>query len=260
MTGIPAPISVLLRTYNEADRLGRTLESIVGLGSEIIVIDSGSTDNTVEIAESYGARVIYNPWEGFGPQRSFGEKQCANNWVFYIDADEVVSPALKKEILELFNEGEPPFKCYNVLNTMVLPGDKKPRPLADYRKVPRFYDLRHARIQLQPSYDRMELDKGYEMGTLNGRQHHFSFRDWGHTLAKMNYTSELAANTQKEKPVWLLYLRLVTEYPLEMLKYLFVRRFIFGGWKGFAFASTQSFSRFIRILKMIEHHQSEKTR
>ncbi|SFU05432.1 Glycosyltransferase involved in cell wall bisynthesis [Pseudovibrio denitrificans] len=250
------PISILIRSFNEADRIGRTLESVKELGQEIIVIDSGSTDDTVAIAESHGAKVVYNPWHGFGPQRSFGETQCNFDWVFYIDADEVVTPELKQELTEMFAKDEPEFACYLVRNTMVLPGDKKPRLFADFRKVPRLYNLKHARIKLDPSYDRMQLDEGYKMGTLRNRQYHYSFRTWAHALNKLNYTSELAAETQKKKPVWLLRLRLVTELPVEMLKYLFVRRFIFAGWKGFAFAATQSFSRFSRILKMLEKQQN----
>lgn len=253
MSMVLPPISILIRAFNEADRIGRTLESLKGIGQEIIVIDSGSTDKTVEIAESHGARVVYNKWEGFGPQRSFGEKQCGFDWIFYIDADEVVTPELKDEILKLFADGKPKQACFLVRNTMVLPGDKKPRLFADFRKVPRLYNLKHARIKLDPSYDRMDIDSGYDMGILKARQFHFSFRTWGHTLSKMNYTSDLAAETQTKKPLWLLRIRLVTELPVEMFKYLFVRRFIFAGWKGFAFAATQSFSRFTRILKMLEH-------
>ncbi|WP_068086550.1 glycosyltransferase family 2 protein [Polycladidibacter stylochi] len=252
------PITVLIRTLNEADRLSRTLESVKHIGNEIIIIDSGSSDETTEIAETYGAKVIFNPWSGFGPQRSFGEKHCQNHWVFYIDADEVVTNELQKEIHELFKNGEPQHACYLIKNTMVLPGDTKPRLLADYRKVPRLYNLRFARIKLDPSYDRMDVDKGQSIGLLKSRQFHYSFRNWGHTISKLNYTSQLAAETQKEKPIWVLRVRLLTEIPIEMLKYLFVRRFIFAGWKGIAFATTQSFSRFMRILKMLEQQIESK--
>ncbi|WP_186392093.1 MULTISPECIES: glycosyltransferase family 2 protein [unclassified Pannonibacter] len=256
MSDVPAPISVLIRCFNEGDRIGRTLQSVQGLGREIVVIDSGSTDDTVAVCESFGARVISNPWAGFGPQRSFGEKQCRNDWVFYIDADEVVTPELRQEIAGLFRNGEPQHACYLVRNTMVLPGDERPRPFADYRKVPRLYNLKHARIRLEPSYDRMDVDEGFTTGILKGRQHHFSFRTWGHAIAKLNYTSDLAAATQKKKNGLLLRLRLVTEFPVEMLKYLIMRRFIFAGWKGYAFATIQSFGRFVRILKMLDKQRA----
>ena len=258
MTGKIPPISILMRTLNEADRLANSLESVIGLGDEIVVIDSGSTDGTVDIAERFGARVIYNPWQGFGPQRSFGEQQCKHHWVFFLDADEVVTPALREEIMALFEKGEPDHACYYIRNTMVLPGDSKPRFLADFRKVPRLYNLRHARVKPDPSYDRVTIDEGHSSGILKARQHHHSFRNWGHTIAKLNFTSDLAARTQDPKPIWLLYIRLVFELPLEMLKYLFVRRFIFGGWKGFAFATTQAFARFARILKMIEQQKTKR--
>lgn len=251
-----APISVLIRTLNEGDRLGRTLEAVSGLGQEIVVIDSGSVDRTREIAEAAGARVIEHQWEGFGPQRSFGEDQCKYDWIFYIDADEVPTPELKREIVDLFADEYPPHDAFEIRNTMILPGDQRPRPFADVRKVTRLTNRRHARVTLDPSWDRIELQPGKTLGTLNGRQWHFSFRSWGHAIAKIPYTSKLAADTQVKKPLWLLSIRLVTEFPVEFLKFYLVRRFVFGGWKGFAFSMVQAFARFARILQMLERRAS----
>jgi len=78
----PLPLSILIRTLNEADRLPRTLRSTAALGAEVVIIDAGSKDETVAIAKSFGARVIGNPWPGFGPQRRFGEERCANDFIF----------------------------------------------------------------------------------------------------------------------------------------------------------------------------------
>src|SRR5579863_6246641 len=94
----PVPLSVLVRTFNEADRIERTLRSAAKLGGELVVIDAGSSDATVEIAKACGATVHTNPWPGFGPQRFFGEGKCAHDWVFSLDADEVLPDALVAEI------------------------------------------------------------------------------------------------------------------------------------------------------------------
>jgi glycosyltransferase involved in cell wall biosynthesis len=247
----PLPLSVLIRTFNEADRLGRTLEAVCGLGSEIVVIDSGSTDGTVELAESAGCRVIHHIWEGFGPQRSFGEDQCINNWIFYIDADEVPTHRLLAEIRALFAKGEPTESAFEIRNTMVLPGNSRPCLFADVRKVTRLTDRRRARVTQDPSWDKITVTPGSTVGILNERQWHYSFRSWKHAISKISYTSSLAAETQKKKNIWLLRTRLVTELPVEFLKFYFVRGFVWAGFKGMCFAGIQSYARSVRIRKML---------
>ena len=249
---MPIPFSILIRSYNEVDRIGRTLDAVKKLGQEIVVIDSGSNDGTVALAESKGARVIHNAWQGFGPQRSFGEIQCRNDWIFYIDADEVPTPELIAEILALFAKSTPPHVAYDIRNTMVLPGDQKPHPFSDVRKVMRLTDRRYARVTQDPSWDKVVVEPGKTTGVLAGRQWHYCFRNFSHAISKISYTSSLAAETQANKPRSLLFLRLVIELPLEILKFYLIRAFIFGGWKGFAFSVVQSFGRFSRILKMVE--------
>lgn len=94
----PFPLSVTLITLNEERNLPRALASVRGWADEIIVVDSGSTDRTVAIAEAAGARVISNPWPGYGKQKNFAQDQARNDWVLNIDADEEVSPELRAEI------------------------------------------------------------------------------------------------------------------------------------------------------------------
>ena len=96
-------LSVVLITHNEERNLGRTLESVkplvAGGQGEIIVVDSGSTDHTVEIAESYGAKVFVEPWKGFAAQKNSALDKATGDWILSLDADEEVSHALATEIL-----------------------------------------------------------------------------------------------------------------------------------------------------------------
>ena len=91
------PISVFLITLNEAATLDEVL-SAVSQFDEIIVVDSGSTDDTVSIARRHGAKVIHQPWLGFARQKAFAMQFCRNNWCFNIDGDEVVPDTLVEEI------------------------------------------------------------------------------------------------------------------------------------------------------------------
>jgi hypothetical protein len=87
---MPATLSTVLITLNEAANLPRTLASVQGLG-EIIVVDSGSTDATVEIARHFGARVFIERWKGFGAQKNSAIEKAAGGWILSLDADEELS-------------------------------------------------------------------------------------------------------------------------------------------------------------------------
>ena len=94
----PRPrLSVAVITFNEAENLGRTLASVQWAG-EIVVVDSGSTDGTLEIARSYKARVCEHPWQGFAEQKNFALAQCRGEWILSLDADEELTPELALEI------------------------------------------------------------------------------------------------------------------------------------------------------------------
>src|SRR5438132_13638376 len=96
------PISAFIIAKNEADRIARAILSVRDWVDEVIVIDSGSTDNTVALSESLGARCMFNAWSGFGPQKVFGETQCRNKWLLNLDADAELTPACAAELKALF--------------------------------------------------------------------------------------------------------------------------------------------------------------
>jgi glycosyltransferase involved in cell wall biosynthesis len=93
------------------------------------VVDSGSTDGTQAIAEEHGARVIFNEWPGYGPQKRFAEDQCRHEWLLNLDADEVVPPRLAGEIRALFRAGEPPAPGLPHPHRRDLPGERAPHPM-----------------------------------------------------------------------------------------------------------------------------------
>ncbi len=115
-------LSVGLITYNEERRLGRTLESIKNIADEIIIVDSNSTDNTVEIAKKYGAKVYIENWKGYGLQKNSVIEKCTKDWILLIDADEVISSDLSKKILEVIKEGKE--DLYDINFTSVCFGKK----------------------------------------------------------------------------------------------------------------------------------------
>ncbi len=108
----PAPplLSVAIITLNEEENLARTLAS-VGFAQEIIVVDSGSTDATVSIAQSFGARVFTEPWKGFSAQKNSAIAKCTGTWILSLDADEELSPELRQQLQTLL-PSDPPVDAF----------------------------------------------------------------------------------------------------------------------------------------------------
>jgi glycosyltransferase involved in cell wall biosynthesis len=109
---MPDTLSVALITLNEAANLPRTLASVRWAG-EIVVVDCGSADATLEIARNFGARVFEEPWKGFAAQKNSAIAHAGGGWVLSLDADEEVSPELAQEIQALL-AGEPEFIAYRI--------------------------------------------------------------------------------------------------------------------------------------------------
>jgi glycosyltransferase involved in cell wall biosynthesis len=105
-------ISVAIVACNEAENIRRTLAS-VAWANEINLVDSGSTDKTVEIAKSFGARIFYESWKGYGPGVNSALDKCTSDWILNLDADEWLTPELASEIQALLG-GEPIYAAYMI--------------------------------------------------------------------------------------------------------------------------------------------------
>ncbi|MFM8701576.1 MAG: glycosyltransferase family 2 protein [Hyphomicrobiales bacterium] len=245
-------LSILIRTLNEADRIEATIRSVLPLDAEIVVIDAGSTDDTVKIAQSLGAKVFHNAWPGFGPQRRYGELKCTRRHIFSLDADEIVTPELVDQIREVLSRKEPP-KLIIVRKAIVFPNRSKPLPFGFAHEQILIYDKHVAFTGSNPNWDKLEISTTERPVTLSAPLTHFSLRDWNHAVRKLNYVAQLAADTQKPKSLVELKFRLIFEFPSTFLKFYLLRRYFMGGFDGFIMATTSAFGRWLRIVMMYEN-------
>jgi glycosyltransferase involved in cell wall biosynthesis len=246
------PLSVFIITKNEERRLGQVIDSVKNFADEIIVVDSGSTDKTCEVAESKGAIVVFNEWPGYGQQKRFAEDLCKNSWLLNLDADEVLSEELQREIISLFNQQKPKFNLYRIKVTTVYPVHTKPRFLADYNNVIRLYDKRVTRYRDHPTWDAVIEPKGEMIGQLTERCLHFSMANLEHYITKLNYYTSLQTTAISPKPYWVLVLKMTFGPPIEFMRaYIFKRHFT-GGSYGFIMAVTRAYTRFMKNAKQIE--------
>ena len=186
-------ISVFIIARNEAARIGRTLAA-VAWADQVVVVDSGSTDATQEIARSAGAEVHDRAFDGYGPQKVFAEGLCRNDWVLNVDADEVVTPELAQEIAAAA-EGDPAAYQVRILN--VYPGDERPRPFANDYNVVRFYHRSIAGYRDHPLFDRVDV-RGQER-QMRAPIHHHPLLSLAHFVEKENRYSSFAADAARSR-------------------------------------------------------------
>jgi len=257
------PLSVFIIAANEADRIGDTIQAVRELTDDLVVVDSGSSDGTQALAERLGARVISNPWPGYGPQKRFAEEQCRHEWLLNVDADEVVPPELKTAIRALFASGEPPRNAYRLGIAEIFPGEATPHPWAYTLWPVRLYRKDKGRYSPSLVHDRVELQRGATVGRLKGVIHHRSVRSLGDQLDKLNrYSDEQAQDLERRGvaiPTW----RVFFELPANFLKAYVGRRHFVRGVYGFLTAMNYAISRHLRLAKHYERRrlaQSQEAR
>ncbi len=119
-----SPISVVILTYNEEVNIGRCLESVVGITDDVFVVDSGSTDATLEIVRSWSAQIFHHTFEGYAAQRNWALEQLPfkYEWILYVDADERLSAELQSELCERVRAGYVGTVGYYINRRMIFNG------------------------------------------------------------------------------------------------------------------------------------------
>ncbi|HRO03406.1 MAG TPA: glycosyltransferase family 2 protein [Terricaulis sp.] len=253
MSTPPAPVTCFIRTKNEERMIGPVIEAAKAAVDDVVIVDSGSSDATIEIAERLGARVIRQPWLGNGKQKRVGEDHSKHDWVLDLDADEVVSPKLAELIRDLFAAGPPPFSIYQ-LDLVTVPPIGEPWydvAVADRKKL---YDKRIVRAPDHAAWDQFEPPNGVQVGRLRAPLYHHSFRDFEHFMGKLNRISSVRARESKLKPLWVIALRIWLAPPFYFMKHFLAREHWKLGLYGVAIAGMSAHGRWLRDIKMLEIH------
>lgn len=186
------PLSAVLIVKNAAAQLPACLDSLA-FCDEIVVVDSGSADASVAIAQAHGARVIVSEWRGFGRQKQFAVEQASHDWVICIDGDERVSERLRESILDALRDGRASAyrfaRCNRFLGRYLRHGEGYP----DWSL--RLFDRRHARWSDDAVHEKVLTDPDADASpaTLAGDLLHDSAETLDAYLAKQNRYTTLAA-------------------------------------------------------------------
>jgi len=191
---VAVPVTATVITFNEAANIQAALESL-SWADEIIVVDSNSTDNTVEIARRFTSKVILRPWPGYVAQKNFAGGQASHDWIFSLDADERVTPELAAEIKSVLasGSGAAGYRVPRVtfhLGRWMRTTDWYP----DYQL--RLYDRRRAGWAGKYVHESVKADGPVE--DLRGELQHYAYRDLAHHIQTMDRYTTLAAKQMFE--------------------------------------------------------------
>jgi glycosyltransferase involved in cell wall biosynthesis len=239
-------LSVTIITLNEAANIDACLAS-VAWADDVLVVDSGSTDDTVARAKAAGARVEIRAWPGYSNQKNWAAEQARFDWILSIDADERVSPALAEEIRARI-AAHPSVAGFRVprvtwhLGRWIRTTDWYP----DYQL--RLYDRRHARWKPKRVHESVEADGPVD--TLTHDLEHYAYRDISHHHATMHRYTTLAAEEMFERGRRASVVDLVLHPPAAFLRNYVLRRGCLDGSTGFIVSAMNAYYVFLKFAKL----------
>jgi len=247
-------LSVIIPCHNEESNIGACLQS-VEWADEILVVDSFSSDATLEIARRYTDRILQHEYVNYATQNTWAIPQARHEWVLVLDCDERVSSELRDEILNLLRDG-PQKEGYLIYRDNYLfdklikhSGWGGDRVLRLFRRdLARYDDKRvHAPIKIQ------------DPGVFRGRIIHYSVSDMSSWVNKINRYSSWKAQDKCERGVRLPLLHLVFRPPIRFTKDFILRRGFLDGWRGFLIASMSAFAELIMSAKLVQGESGNKS-
>lgn len=243
------PISACVMTFNEEDNLRRCLDSVT-FCDEIIVLDSFSTDATVEIGKEFTDKVFQEEWKGYIKQRNRLRELACNDWVLFLDADEECSPSLRDQIFEEFGGDQKKYVGYEFprqvfyLGKWIRHGEWNP----DIKL--RLFLREKGRSGGQEPHDMVIVDGPVK--TLTGKLWHYTYRDLAHHLDVINRFSTISARQMYEDGRRFLLTDLLLRPPLRFLKGYFLKAGCADGIRGFIIATAVAYGVAMKYAKLWE--------
>ena len=256
------PLSVAIITKDEADNLPRLFESLKPLNpAEIVVVDSGSTDSTVQIAKDCGARVIETDWPGHVVQKNRALEACRQPWILSLDADEPISEALAKSLQSLFAAGEPKQDGYEISRcTWYLGAWLRHTWYPEWR----LRLVRQGKGQWRGfnPHDRLEV-KG-RVGRLEGDILHYSYKDVEDHFSRSVAYAKISAHSLYARGKPFRWHKIVIAPAARFIRLLIIKQGWRDGWRGWIIAWSSMFSGFLKYAFLYEiertsRHQHQTT-
>ena len=235
-------LSVCIITRNEESNLERTLSSIRDIATEIVIVDSGSTDKTKEIALSFNASFFSEEWKGFVRQKNSALEKCTQKWILCIDADEVPDDELKKQISEAI-DNDSPFSYKINIRSFYL------SKLLNHTWQPE-WKLRLVRSDASPEWSggdvHESLNVNNEIKKIKGFLIHYSYRDLEHHIEKLKSYSLLTAKSMKREGKKFHYFNLYINPVINFIKMYIVHLGFMDGKRGLTASRISAYGTYLK--------------
>ncbi len=240
-------LSVIIIAKNEARNIRRCLES-VAWADEIIVLDSGSSDETPSIAKEYTSLVYSTDWQGYGVQKQRALNYATQDWVLNLDADESVSEPLKKDIQRVMREGI--VDACRIPIQMHFEGKPLHHSSSPSRHA-RLFRRKDARFSEDLVHEKIILPDDAKIIQLHTPIFHHSFRDVSHAIEKMNRYSSYSAKMRREALKKPSLTRTLLSSTWMFVRCYFIQRGFMDGKVGLLFACLNAQGAFFRGIKQL---------
>ena len=249
-------ISAVIITHNEEQNILAALES-VSWADEIVVIDSNSTDRGCQIATDYGAKVVVHDWPGFSDQKQFGVDAAVHDWIFSLDADERVSPQLKKEI-EALRTATSKADGYRIPRLSLYMGRWIHHSGWYPDKQLRLFDRRKGRWNGRRIHESVEMNTASKVGDLDSDIYHFGVENAAehHKMIGERY-APLGARHMFENGITTSRLRVALAGPIAFLRSYVVKLGFLDGFPGFCIARFAAYHAYLKHLLLFEMQEAQ---
>jgi len=244
------PISAVIITKNEEDKIRLCLDSLKSFAAEIVVVDSGSTDHTAGISSEFGCRVFHREFDGYGSQKQFAVDQASNDWVISVDADEVLTAELQKELEVMTAAMEFPFDAYFIPFSLVYMGRILKHSGVGHEVHLRLFNRKKGRFTTSAVHEGIVCDGS--TGKLRNRILHYSYRNISHHLEKINIYTSQAAEALVRRGKRYSFFAAAFKFPLSFLTYYILKGGILDGYPGFVWSYLAAFYATMKIAKTAE--------
>lgn len=256
------PLSVAIVCMNNESTIGRTLESVRGLASEIVAVDSGSTDGTIELLNAAGARVIHQQWLGHIKQKQMAFDACEQPWVLHMDSDESLEPALQASVRAAMEKNDPSIAGFEVNRKVWWKGAFLNHAWQPEWRL-RLVRAETARWGGYDPHDALEIideDRATRrVERLSGDMRHDSFVSMRDHLAAQVKHSEVAAESYLEMgrrgSVW----KLISSPVGAWLKQMTLKQAWRDGWRGWSAASATAAAALMKHLILLERSRDARS-
>ena len=240
-------LTVIIPCYNEEKNIEACLKSVIW-ADEVLVVDSFSTDHTLDIARKYTDRILQHEYINSAAQKNWTIPQAEWEWVLIMDCDERVTPALRDEIQDLLQRG-PEKEGYWINRNNYLMGRRVRYSGWGHDSVLRLFRRDFGRYQEKRVHAEIKLKN---TGVLTGRLDHHSVSSMASWVAKINRYSSWKAEDKFERGVVAPVFQMLFRPPFRFFKDYLLRLGILDGWRGFLIAAMSSFAELVMAAKLTQ--------